>query len=210
MKKAAVGLRVHSGWAAMVAIRVERGEPRILGRERVHLVETFTYEFRQPYHTAQKKPFGSAREFVDRVEAEAGRLSYLAIRGLEAKLMKEGFQLTSCGLLIGSGKTLPSFEKILASHALIHAADGELFRTALSHAGVRCGLEMVLIREKELLEQAWRALRVRPARLLGRMTKLGKPFGPPWSQDEKFSTLAAWLSLGHAPKRLEKASAGAA
>jgi hypothetical protein len=24
---------------------------------------------------------------------------------------------------------------------------------------------------------------------------LGRPFGSPWSQDEKFATLAAWLAL---------------
>ncbi len=54
MKQAAVGFRVHSGWAAVVAVCVEKGAPVVLAKQRVHLVETFTYEFRQPYHTAEK------------------------------------------------------------------------------------------------------------------------------------------------------------
>jgi hypothetical protein len=28
-----------------------------------------------------------------------------------------------------------------------------------------------------------------------RITELGKPVGPPWSQDQKLAALAAWLSL---------------
>jgi hypothetical protein len=30
---------------------------------------------------------------------------------------------------------------------------------------------------------------------MGRVTDLGRPFGSPWSQDEKLATLAAWLTL---------------
>jgi len=103
--------------------------------------------------------------------------------------------LTRCALLLASGKTLPSFEKILASHALIHTADGELFRVALSSSAKRCGLETVGIKEKELLERANQTLRVQPAMLLRRVTELGAPFGAPWSEDEKFATVAAWLAL---------------
>jgi len=44
---------------------------------------------------------------------------------------------------------------------------------------------------------------VQPAVLLRRITELGKPFGSPWSQDEKFATLAAWLALA-APVALER------
>lgn len=195
MKNAAVGFRTHSGWAAMVAVCVEKGTPRVLAHERVHLVETFTYRFRQPYHTAERLPLGEAREFVAHVEKDAERLAYRAIHRLQSDLQKQGVELTRCGLLLASGRALPSFENILASHALIHTADGELFREALSRASARCGLNAVGIKEKELLERARQALRVQPATLLSRVTALGKPFGSPWSQDEKFATLTAWLSL---------------
>ena len=54
MKHAAVGFRVHSGWAALIALTVTKGAPVVLVRERIHLVKNFTYEYRQPYHTAEK------------------------------------------------------------------------------------------------------------------------------------------------------------
>ncbi len=208
MKQAAIGFRVHSGWAAAVAVCVDKGVPVVLAKQRVHLVETFTYEFRQPYHTAEKMLLGQAREFVARMQAEARRLAHRAIRELESRTQEQGVKLTRCGLLLASGRPLPTLEKILASHALIHTADGELFREALLHASARCGLLDFTIREKELLDRAGQVFRAKPNELMRRVTELGRSLGAPWSQDEKFATLAAWLAskcpAKKAPKKLEK------
>jgi hypothetical protein len=105
-------------------------------------------------------------------------------------------ELTRCGLLLASGRPLPALDKILASHALIHTADGELFREALLHASARCGLHDFRIKERELLDCAGKALHFKPANLMRRVTELGRSLGSPWSQDEKFATLVAWLALG--------------
>src|SRR5437899_10374786 len=109
-KQAAIGFRVHSGWAAAVAVCVDKGSPVVLARERVYLVETFTYEFRQPYHTAEKMLLGQAREFIERVRDEARRLAHRAIHGLQSDLQKQGIALTGCGLLLASGRPLPRLE----------------------------------------------------------------------------------------------------
>ena len=209
MKSAALGFRVHSGWAAAVVLSVEKRAPIVLVRQRVLLVETFTYEFRQPYHTVEKMPFEKAGTFIARVRTEAQQLAYQAIHGLHSDVEKQGYQLTRCGLLLASGRPLPELPKILASHALIHTADGELFREAIVHGCDRCGLKMESIKEKELLDLAGKSFRLKPAELLRRVTELGKPLGSPWSQDEKFSTLAAWLALRSASKLPQKASASA-
>lgn len=194
-KQAAIGFRVHSGWAAVVAVCLEKRAPVVLARRRVHLVETFTYEFRQPYHTAEKMLLEQAREFIARMEGEARRLAYRAIGELASRTQEQGVKLTRCGLLLASGRTLPGLDKVLASHALIHTADGELFREALLHASARFGLRDFRIKEKELLERAEAVLRLKRAELMRRVTELGRTFGAPWSQDEKFATLAAWLAL---------------
>src|SRR6266568_3335884 len=157
-KQATLGFRVHSGWTALVAVCLEKGAPVVLARERVHLVETFTYEFRQPYHTAEKLLLGQARDFIERVRDEARRLAHRAIHGLQSDLQKQGIALKSCGLLLASGRPLPELEKILGSHALMR-----------------------------------------------RVTELGRPLGSPWSQDEKFATLAAWLALTAPSTRESKA-----
>ncbi len=200
MKQAAIGFRVHSGWAAAVAVCVNKGAPVVLARQRVHLVETFTYEFRQPYHTAEKMLLGQAREFIARMQAEGRRLAYRAIRELASRTLEQGVKLTRCGLLLASGRPLPGLEKIVASHALIHTADGELFREAILHASSRCGLRDFRIKDKELVEHAGLVLHLKSDDLMGRVTELGRPFGSPWSQDEKFATLAAWLAM-FAPSR---------
>jgi uncharacterized protein YifE (UPF0438 family) len=138
---------------------------------------------------------GQAREFIARMQAEARRLAYRAVRELASRAQEQGAKLTRCGLLLASGRALPTLEKILASHALIHTADGELFREALLHASARCGLRDFTIKERELLERAGQALRLKSTVLMDRVTELGRSFGAPWSQDEKFATIAAWLAL---------------
>src|SRR5467141_3369275 len=195
LKQAAIGFRVHSGWAVVVAVCVDRGAPIVLARQRVHLVETFSYEFRQPYHTAEKMLAGQGREFIGRVRDDARRLAYRAVRELESRTQEQGVELTRCGLLLASGRPLPGLEKILASHALIHAADGELFREALLHASARYGLQDFTIKEKELLDRAGQVFHAKPNELMRRVTELGRSLGTPWSQDEKLATLAAWLGL---------------
>ncbi len=196
MRQGALGFRVHSGWTALVAVCLDKGAPCVLARERIHLVETFTYELRQPYHTAGKMPLDKAGAFILRVQTQARELAYRAIHDLQSELRKQGCDLGRSGLVLASGKPLPSLDKILASHALIHAGDGELFRAAIIHACERCGLKMESIKERELLERAGQSFRRKPAELLRCVTELGRALGSPWSQDEKFATLAAWLALG--------------
>jgi len=195
MKQAAVGYRVHSGWSAVVAVCLEKRAPLVLHRQRVHLVETFTYRLRQPYHTGERLALAAAREFIEGVREKGRELAYRAICELQSELAERDYQLTRGALLLASGKALPDLEKILSSHALIHTADGELFRECLLHASGLCGLDVVCIRERELLEQASKALRKPRPSLLRRATELGRPQGSPWTQDEKFATLAAWLAL---------------
>jgi hypothetical protein len=195
MKHAALGFRAHSGWTSLVAVSLEDGSPLVHLRERPYLVETFTYEFRQPYHTAEKRPPAEAAGFILRMRSEARRLSYRAIHSAQTSLQKQGFELKCCGLLLASGKPLPGLPQILASHALIHAADGELFREALLHASERCGLDRFTAKENDLVERATHVLQLQPGELGRRLTDLGRPLGAPWSQDEKLAALVAWLSL---------------
>jgi hypothetical protein len=195
MKKAAVGFRVHSGWTALVVVALEKGAPTVLSRQRLHLVETFSFKFRQPFHTAEKMQFEGASKFISRVRTAAEHIASRSLQAVQRDLSKLGYQLDRAALLLASGRPLPELQKILESHALIHTADGELFRDVLRHATTRCGLQITCTKERGLLEQCAEAFALEPAELLRRVTELGRSFGAPWSQDEKFATLAAWLSF---------------
>ena len=195
MKPAALGFRVHSGWCALVAISLEQGLPRVLLRERPHLIENFTFEFRQPYHTAKKKPVDEAGEFIARVQTEARGLAYRVVQNALKSVQPQGYEIKHGALLVASGKPLPALPQILASHALIHTADGELFREAVLHACEKCGLATYSVKEKEVHERAEQALRLSASELAGRLADLGRTCGSPWTQDEKLSVVAAWLAM---------------
>jgi hypothetical protein len=195
MKHAALGFSAHSGWTALVALSLEDNSPHVLLRQRPHLVKIFTYEFRQPYHTAEKRPPAEAHSIISCVRTDARHLAYQAIRSVQTNLQAQDYELKHCGLLLASGRPLPALPQILSSHALIHTADGELFREALIHASLRCGFEVFTAKESVLLETASHALHLQPDELVRRLTSLGSRIGSPWTRDEKFATLVAWLSL---------------
>jgi hypothetical protein len=195
MQTAAVGFRVHSGWAAVVVVCGPPETPQVVERRRIELVKIFTYTFRQPYHTAAKMPREDAKKFIRHVQSDAKRLAVSSLRSLQKDLAEGYLKIVGGALLLASGRALPGLERILASHALIHTADGELFRHSLRAACAACNLPLEAIREKELFAVASKTLRVQPAALKRRVTALGKTVGPPWTQDEKFAALAAWLTL---------------
>ena len=199
MKPAALGFRVHSGWTSLIALGLENNRPIILARQRPHLVATFSYTFRQPYHTAEKMDLAEAQTFLDQQRDEARVLALSALRAAQNEAAQQGYKVNHAALLLASGRPLPELPKILASHSIIHTADGEFFREALLHACARAKLAITKIKDRELLATASSTLRRNPAALTRLINDLGKSLGSPWTQDEKFATLAAWVALAANP-----------
>ena len=195
MKTAAIGFRVHSGWTSLVVVALEKGKPIVLARQRPHLVATFSYTFRQPYHTAEQMRLEEAEAFLKKQREEARCLAAEGLKAAQADVAQQGYKVTRAALLTASGRPLPELAKILAAHSLIHTADGEFFREALLHGCERQKLRITAIKERELMAVASAKLARSPAALTTFLTKLGMPLGAPWSQDEKFAALAAWLEL---------------
>jgi hypothetical protein len=196
VQTAALGFRVHSGWAAAVVLCGPLDAPVVVDRRKIQLVKIFTYAYRQPYHTAEKMPRHDVVKFIRAVQSDAKRLALSSLRSLQADLAEGDFKIVRSALLLASGRELPALDQILASHALIHTADGELFRDSLRAACAACKLPLEGIREKELFTAASsKALCVQAAALKRRIAALGKALGPPWSQDEKFAALGAWITL---------------
>jgi hypothetical protein len=190
--EAALGFRAHSGWAALVAVAGPVREPVAVLRRRVVLSETTP---RQPFHAAEGRPFASAEDLILRSTEEAGALAEAALREAVADLRAMGHEAVASGLLLAAGRPLPGLRDILTSHALIHAAEGELFREVLRQASRRCGLRLAEVGERELEERAPRSLRSPHAVLQRRVADWGKALGSPWTQDEKRAALVAWLAL---------------
>ena len=190
--RAAIGLRAHSGWAALVTVAGSAAAPAVIERRRVEMAEG---EARQPYHTAEDLPVGEAATLLARFSRAAAGRAAAGIAAAVAALRAAGHEPVGAIVLTAAGRPLPRLESVLASHALIHTADGEHFRDALAAAAHGMGLRVVRIREKDLLARAAEVLG-RPAKdLQDAVAGWGKPLGPPWTQDQKLSALAAWLGL---------------
>ncbi len=192
---AAVGLRAHSGWAALVAVAGGPGDLRVLDRRRVELGDPETAGPKQPYHEAEGEPLPKARRIVDRYAGDAFRRGAVSLRAALEDLRARGFEAVACALLTGSARPLPDLAAILRSHALIHTADGVLFRDALARAAADLRLALVTLPERELAVQAQASLGRPASDLQRRVSEAGRAFGPPWTQDQKLAALAAWVAL---------------
>ncbi len=196
-----VGFRTHSGWAALVAVAGQRRSPTVIDRRRIELADPGIPDSTQPYHAAEGLDLKEAEELVRRCADAARRLARRALRAAIDDLRERGHDVVGCGLLLGAGRPATTLAATLASHALIHTAEGELFRDALTHASEHCGLPITRVRERELYACGATELGIPVDELQRHLTELGRPIGPPWRQDEKHAALVGWLALAAASQR---------
>lgn len=192
---ATLGLAPHSGWAAAVAVGCVGESLRVLARERIEMADPRAPESRQPYHAVEGLPVAEAARRLAAYEARAGLAAQQAIAGLAGRLEKAGHPLCGVGILESSGRKGGALAAILASHALIHTADGDHFRAALAAAAQTNGLFVLRVPARALEAQA-AVLLGKPPRVLGDMIqRLGRSVGPPWAADQKAAALLAWVVL---------------
>jgi hypothetical protein len=191
----ALGLRAHSGWAAAVVITGPAKAPVLIDRRIIQLADSQISGSKQPYHAAEGLAFKDAEQLVKQCTRSTYGLAAQGLKTVIADLRKQGLSVVGCGLLLGGGRSLPPLAGILASHALIHAAEGQLFRLALAEACEKSKLPVVGVKEKELHTRAAHDLGLTSERIQTYLKELGRTAGPPWREDQKCAVLAAWLAL---------------
>src|SRR5215471_10361627 len=127
MKHCAIGIRVHSGWGAVVAVSGEANSLEVIVRRRIEIIDPKTPGAFQPYHFAQDLELPAAKKHIAKSAAESLRLA---------------------------ARPLPELRMILASHPMIHTAEGEFFRQAFRDACAGLNISVTGIRERELDEKA--------------------------------------------------------
>jgi hypothetical protein len=195
MPRAALGFRVHSGWAAAVVVAGTPAEPAILDRRRIEIADPVLEGSMQPYHAAEEMPVEDARLYLERCARASSRRATGAVSLLVEDTRAQGYALAGGALLLASGRPLPALASILASHALIHTADGEHFREAILRACKDARLEVLRIKERDLAPAAAQKFRTTEAELLREVAEAGRTLGAPWRADEKLAALVAWLAL---------------
>jgi hypothetical protein len=199
-KRAALGFRAHSGWAAVVAVGGHPGSPTVLDRRRIELADPDIAGSKQPYHAAEELDLKQAEKLLSRCTDASQRMAAGGLRVVIDELRSRDYQVAGAGLPLASGRPVPALAAILASHALIHAAEGQLFRDVLARASEQAGLAVTQVKERELYDRAAAELGMSDGQLREHLADLGKSIGPPWREDEKLATLAGWLVLARASK----------
>ena len=193
--RAGIGLRVHSGWAALVAVAGTPRAPVVLERRRIVIADAKIAGSKQPFHAAEGMKVDRAEAHIARCKASTWEMAREAMRETVESLRKQGHEATGCGLLLASGRPVGTLAEALASHAMLHTAEGQFFRDALRDASEHLCVRVTGVREKELFGRAAEALRTDEEEIRRRVVEMGKAVGPPWSQDEKLAAIVAWMVL---------------
>lgn len=188
----AIGFRVKTGRAVAVLLAGPLSSPRVLARREVHLCDMSDPDARQPNHAAMDMSEKDGALFVRRAKEASKRIGIKAMGDLSDELREHGYDLRAVGLVVGS---VADPEKIGNDHVRAHALEGRLYRQALEAGAAACGVPCRILLEREAFEKAAAALGRTEGDLKQVVTALGKAVGRPWTSEEKFATLAAWLAL---------------
>lgn len=194
-KRAALGFKLHTGWAALVAVSGHPGKIDLLLRRRIELLAAGSVIPRFVYHEAAAMPPAQAAELVKQATKASASAAKLAVDEALSELGARGIQVDVCGVLGGSKRAPDDLGAILRSHPMIHTAEGALFQDAIVSAGTSCRLRVVVAREKEVWASAAAALAVAEPALRKEVDGLREILGPPWSADHKAATAIALLAL---------------
>ena len=195
---AALGFRAHTGWAALVVVVGGVAQPEILFRGRVELGDPAGRVRRNAYQAARGMELAEAAALIEAAERIAAEQATAGLRRTLGDVRDKGAVVRACGVVVGALPGRARLESILASHALAHAAEGQLYQRALLQSAQSRGLDTVAVPKRLIWEEGETALGVARDELRHWIDQLRRELGPPWAQDQKLAALAAWIALARA------------
>src|SRR6204780_5633909 len=152
MKRAAIGVRMHSGWGALVAVSNNAGTVEVIDRRRIVVIPPGTPGAKQPYHFGENFELPKAEKFIATCFAASKRLAVAAVREVLDDLRDRHYRVAGSAVFLASARGLPPLSKILASPPLLHAAEGEFYREVFSKGCEELDLSVTGIRERDFDE----------------------------------------------------------
>src|SRR5689334_18594865 len=137
-RPAVLAFSPHIGWAAMLAISGTPGEPNIVAKGRLDMATTF--ETGAVYHVAQKLRLDEAEALVRSSEERFTALARARIAAIAAELRGRELEPVASAVVGAATRPLPPLAAILRSHALVHGAEGQLYRSVLARASEACAI----------------------------------------------------------------------
>jgi len=190
--KAAIGFKLHTGWASVVAVTLGK-RTTVLARRRAALLPPDDAIPRFVYHAAAELDLREAGLLVERARRAAEATADALLAELLAELAAHRAALVGCGVITTAAPSasVPDLAAILQAHPLIHAAEGRLFQSTLLAACARRDLPVVTMRERDVWAAASEASGEDVTALRERVDRLRTGVGAPWGADQKSATAAA-------------------
>jgi hypothetical protein len=195
---AALGFKLHTGWAVLVAAIGSPGKFEILLRRRIELLPPGDAIPRFMYHHAAEISLPQATRLIQQAEVAACDAARLAVNDAIDYLRTLKIRVQAAGIAMGSKPIPTELAAVLRSHPMIHTAEAALFQRALASACENCGLAVSSAREREIWAHAAQASGSKEAVLRKRVEDLRKTVGAPWGSDQKTATAYALLALASA------------
>jgi hypothetical protein len=158
----AIGISIHTGWAACVVVTGSLRKPEIVGNKVVELLDD---PERFCFHRAAEMERAAVREWLEKVRAKA-------LAHAKSELLPLLTEHVRVGAIVAKDGPLPDLDTILATHMRIHSAEGLFYRDVFREA---CQIPCCIIPPASLDIGA-----------------AGKVATKPWGRDQKLAALAAW------------------
>jgi hypothetical protein len=192
--RGALGLKPRTGWAAVIVIGGPVDAPELRAKTRIDVATTF--EQGAVFHQGQALSLDEARALVHDAELRFVEHARAELLRLVADL---GCTIAGAAVVGPVAKPLPPLESVLKSHALVHAAEGELYRRVFAEASAALGVTPTRLPRDALAASITAARGLTSAEIDARLALMGKASGKPWTVDQKEATLAGWVALSSEP-----------
>ena len=185
-----VGVADHNGWAILVSAAAVNGEPAVVDRRRVPLIEKGVPS--QPYHhETLALAADEAEQLVRKVKRSIAACTAAAFDRLSTDLSPR-YRVSSVAMRHPPLAHLPAtVAEVHQSYHVMCRADGVLYHSALCAAARRRGLNVVFHRRGEELALAAEALQGSPLEVERYVNSLRQTLKPPWTAEYRHAFAAA-------------------
>ena len=179
-----VSVAEHTGWAHLVCVAARGNVPAVIARRRVALIDKGLPTLPSEHETTAMRE-DEANAVIAAVRRSIAARTSDALRSVLTELAPAH---TAVALAIRQ----PPFDALPAtvaavrtSYRLLCAADGMLYQLAVCRAARQLELEVHLCRRGEEAARAAEQLGVTPAQIEEVVSRVGRPAGPPWTQEHR-------------------------
>jgi hypothetical protein len=174
----------HAGWAHVLGVTALADVPYVAARRRVTLIESGLPT--QPFHhEATAMTDDAANALITKVRRSVAVHAADALRRIAIEL-EPAHAVVALVIRESPFDHLPDdYAVVRKSYRLLCSADGMLYQLALRYAARELNLAVQLCRRGAETSLAAHALGVTSAQIEKFVSGIGRPSGPPWTQEHR-------------------------